>query len=62
MEYTLNYQQYKITCEYLYLEAKEYSGYYWITTSSIPNWPLPILCTKLTELEKEVKLVIDRWN
>jgi hypothetical protein len=62
MNHTITYLNHKITVSFEYIEAAAYSGYYWITTSEVPNYPCPLISETLEILTEEVKSVIDRWS
>lgn len=58
----ITYLNYRITCNFEYIEAQAYSGYYWITTSKVPYYPCSLISKTLKELTIEVKSVIDRGS
>ena len=58
----ITYLNYRITCNFEYIKAQDYSGYYWITTSKVPYYPCSLISKTLEELTIEVKSIIDRWS
>ena len=55
----ITYKDHKITCSYDFVGE---AGYYWRTTSEIPNYPGCLAKRTFEKLEATVKSAIDRWS
>lgn len=62
MNQIITHKNHKVICSFEWVGG---AGYYWRTTSEIPNYPVKDACMAertFEELEIRVKSAIDRWR